>query len=313
MTEQATIRRCGNCDQPVGNGDVICPHCDVLLAAYEAPSGSTVGTASAINPVESGTISTESSPTTFAPTPPVTSGQREPRESYVSPTAQTLNELDTHKPQVGTTSTTFDLPQSSPVAKALEQTRIAAHLDPAGERSDETSIAPRTQDVAEDSRQLFGMSVKPIPAPQTSRPASPVTAPSKEKQPAQPLSPEPVAERPVELSNAETLDIEQIARAATASRQARPTPEQRAATTTPPVRPSERTPNTKTGSMPGVPTFIGAFIIIIFVARVVGPGALGVILLLPIVIVGLFWFMTRVAKNSGRKTTNLPKDKNRRK
>ena len=31
---------CGNCEKPVGSGDVTCPHCGVLLAAYASPTGS---------------------------------------------------------------------------------------------------------------------------------------------------------------------------------------------------------------------------------------------------------------------------------
>lgn len=32
---------CGNCGKPVADSDVTCPHCDVLLAAYASPAGST--------------------------------------------------------------------------------------------------------------------------------------------------------------------------------------------------------------------------------------------------------------------------------
>ena len=32
---------CGNCGRPVVSGDVTCPHCGVLLAAYASPTGST--------------------------------------------------------------------------------------------------------------------------------------------------------------------------------------------------------------------------------------------------------------------------------
>lgn len=40
-TVQNPTTVCGNCGKPVSDSDVTCPHCDVLLAAYASPSGST--------------------------------------------------------------------------------------------------------------------------------------------------------------------------------------------------------------------------------------------------------------------------------
>ena len=42
---------CGNCGKPVAVSDVICPNCDVLLAAYQSPSGSAIGGTLATAPV----------------------------------------------------------------------------------------------------------------------------------------------------------------------------------------------------------------------------------------------------------------------
>ncbi|MEJ7838644.1 MAG: hypothetical protein WKF81_07495 [Thermomicrobiales bacterium] len=50
MTD-GTGTTCGNCGKAVSTADVICPHCDVLLAAYQSPGGSTIGAATATTPV----------------------------------------------------------------------------------------------------------------------------------------------------------------------------------------------------------------------------------------------------------------------
>lgn len=44
MTTHAAERRCGNCGTAVAPDAVMCPACDALLAAYEAPSGSATTT-----------------------------------------------------------------------------------------------------------------------------------------------------------------------------------------------------------------------------------------------------------------------------
>lgn len=76
MTE-AIGTTCGNCGKPVGVGDVICPHCAVLLAAYQSPSGSAIGATTATTPV------TE----TYAPPPPASTSIATPIPEAVVPIA----------------------------------------------------------------------------------------------------------------------------------------------------------------------------------------------------------------------------------
>jgi hypothetical protein len=234
MIEQQTTRRCGNCAEPVGAADVLCPHCNALLAAYEAPPGATVGTSAAINPVDM-----TPDPTPVAPEPPAASPVPpvNPQAPYESPTAQSLDALDAHKPQAGTISTTFHLPQISPVAEALERTRVAADLDAQGERppEDEDSVLLSAEPGADEQRQLIDTPVRPIhqPAPEQP-PASPPPTP----QP-QPASVERVRAQAEAGRHEENRDdVRQIAHQATTSGQTRPTPQQRAQPHNPPVRPA---------------------------------------------------------------------------
>jgi hypothetical protein len=311
MIGQQPTRQCGNCGQPIVADDVLCPHCDALLAAYEPPSGATAGTSAALNPVDMtpGLPAADLNIPATSPSPPAG-----PDVPYESPTAQTLEALDAQRPQAGTTSTTFNLPQSSPVAEALERTRVAADLDALGERSDASDEGVQTspKPLAEKERQLLGMSVKPIRTPDTAGTPLP--------QPEQPWPPQEGAQSTtVERVRAQAeagwygknRDAQQIARQATASKPARPTPEQRAQPHNPPVRPVNRNRNAQGKTSPGFGSFIGFFIIAVIVLSNIGSGAFPRFIVLPIIIIGLIWFMTTVAKNTGRKTTWMPKDKNR--
>jgi hypothetical protein len=65
---QAPEHRCGNCSEAVASSDVTCPHCGVLLAAYQSPSGAASGDVYATKPVDA--TPPPSPPTTTATAPP---------------------------------------------------------------------------------------------------------------------------------------------------------------------------------------------------------------------------------------------------
>ena len=142
MTESTISRHCGNCGQPVGEGDVTCPHCNVLLAAYEAPAGATYGTASATTPVS---MTAEPS---SAPIPPTTrpSLTHQP-PVYYSPTADAMEALEGNRQTPLSATPAFDRPRPSPVTGALEPTRAAID-EPVGDtRQPDTldSVAARSR------------------------------------------------------------------------------------------------------------------------------------------------------------------------
>lgn len=278
MTEQATPRRCGNCGEQVAAGDIICPHCDALLAAYEAPSGATAGTPAAVDPIQ---ISAEplSSSTTELPA----TSSPEPQAPYVSPTAQSLDALDAQKPHASATSTTFDLPQASPVSEALERTRATANLEPAS--------AP--------------------PAESEAR-SEPLSQPSEHDDGRQSTVVERVRARANDEQSDDSLIVRRISHQATSAEPDRPAPERRAKVRAQPVR----TSSTQQGqalsggkSSLNIGPFVGLIVIAIIVLRIVGLGAIAGFLVLPLAIAALVWFMAAVARNTGRKTTSMPKDK----
>jgi len=143
MTSVSTTRRCGNCGGAVAGADVVCPHCDALLAAYEAPAGATSGTAAAVLPVDA------SAP----PAPAPASG----------PVASETTEI----PAV-----------ESPIATAVAETREAAESaapEPTAPAADEpwplsSEPTPETVDLTE----LPAPSAATIPAPAPSTTPSPV-------------------------------------------------------------------------------------------------------------------------------------------
>ena len=310
MIEQHNTRTCGNCGEPVAADDTVCGHCDALLAAYEAPPGATAGSSAAIDPID---MAPDPSPlqleTSFPPPPAV-----EQKREYESPTAQSLDALDAQKPQAATISTTFDLPQTSPVAEALRQTRIAADLDAQGERSAETEAGhpPKEAPKTEEPRQLFGMSVKPATTP--ARAQEPTTL----QEVIEPDS--PGSEQP-QQSARERLDAirearrhaQGIAEETTIARPVRPASEDRVRNSSSPLRPSTAEPFRKSRHMPGIPTLLITFAIIVAVIHIIVSSPAGAAIMLPIVIGGLIWFLTRVARNSGRKTTSMPRDRDFRK
>jgi len=77
-------RSCGNCGAAVAATDITCPACDVLLAAYQAPAGSTSSETAATHDVPSPAMTPEP-PTAPEPSPAIDprAGQRPPSRSPI--------------------------------------------------------------------------------------------------------------------------------------------------------------------------------------------------------------------------------------
>ena len=280
MTGQLTTRQCGNCEQEIGVDDVLCPHCGVLLAAYEAPSGAIAGTAAAINPVS---MAPESSHEEIVATPPATT----PQAPYVSP-----------------------------IAEALHQTRVAVDLDTLDDRFPEVTPVPPTASPsrATEQHRIPGAPSSPVIIPDINQPPAPSQAiPEPPHEERQSITRERVRAQAEAVENDVNSEIRDIASRATRSSSNRPTPEQRAAHHDPPVRPPSHTTSPRRTQSPSVGSIIALFVIVLFAMRIVGSSALAGFLVLPIIIIGLIWLMVTIAKNTGRKTTSMPRDRDRRK
>lgn len=104
--------RCGNCGGAISGNDVVCPACGVLLAAYRAPDGATVGTRAATRPVaspapETDALSAMPDPMPASPPPPaVPSPSATPRHTprSMSPIGDALNRTRRAETTIGTAS-----------------------------------------------------------------------------------------------------------------------------------------------------------------------------------------------------------------
>lgn len=329
MTESTITRQCGNCGQAVGEGDVTCPHCDVLLAAYEAPAGATFGTASATTPVSM--PAEEAS----APIPPATqSSSTYQPPVYTSPTTDMVSDLNANRPTPLSPTPAFSRPRPSPVTDALERTRAA--IDEAAEAGNhqvgppeiDTSTAQR---VARRERELPGMPSTPVvdlsqgiqEALDRSHdareipPASSTTTIRPKRQPSQerPASPAPQPAPVPDMTRQEAIPTPTLERP-------RPAPEERAATRQLPVSPTHLEhsedqrpqegygvqPSTRGGkTFPNIGSIVGFVIMLIIVMRFLSVAPFSGLIFIPIVIMFLIWLMTAIARTSGRKTTVMPK------
>ncbi|HEV2073861.1 MAG TPA: hypothetical protein VGR29_09495 [Thermomicrobiales bacterium] len=327
MTESTITRQCGNCGQAVSEGDVTCPHCDVLLAAYEAPAGATSGTASATTPV-----SMPAEPAS-APIPPVTqSSSTYQRPVYTSPTTDTAGDLNANRPTPLSPTPAFDRPRSSPVADAVERTRAA--IDETAEAGDKPGTpnteTASTSTVARRERELLGMPATPVDLSQGTQealdrshdaretpPASSTTTirPRRHQSQERPASPAPQSTPMPGTPQQEVIPTPTL-------EWPRPTPEERAATRQLPVIPSnlknnenqrhqERyraQPSTTGGRpFPNIRSVVGFVIMLIIVMRFLSVAPFSGLIFIPIVIMFLVWLMTAIARTSGRKTTAMPK------
>jgi hypothetical protein len=73
---------CGNCGKTVASPDVTCPHCGVLLAAYQPPAGAATGDAFATKPVDATPPPAPATPVT--PEPPASPANTAPIDPAAS-------------------------------------------------------------------------------------------------------------------------------------------------------------------------------------------------------------------------------------
>lgn len=325
MTESTITRQCGNCGQAVSEGDVNCPHCDVLLAAYEAPAGATFGTASATTPVS---VPAEEA---SAPIPPATqSSSTYQPPMYTSSTTDMVGDLNANRPTPLSPTPAFNRPRPSPVSDALERTRAA--IDETAEAGDHQVGPPEigtstAQRVARRERELLGMPATPVDLSQEALdrshdaretpPASSTATIRPKRQQSQERTASP-APQPTPMPGTP----QQEAIPTPTLEWSRPAPEERAATRQLPVSPSHLgnsedqrhqegygvQPSTTGGkTFPNIGSIIGFVIMLIIVMRFLSVASFSGLIFIPIVIMFLIWLMTAIARTSGRKTTAMPK------
>jgi hypothetical protein len=327
MTESTITRQCGNCGQAVGQQDVTCPHCDVLLAAYEAPAGATSGTASATTPV-----SMTAEPAS-APIPPTTRPSLTYQPPvYSSPTADAVDAPEENWQTPLSATPAFDHPRPSPVADALERTRAAID-EPAGETDQPDTLNIGTASsptVAGRERELLGMPSMPVDLSQRTLealdrphyvretpPSSSTTTIRPKRQPSEERRPAPAPQSPPMPDAARQGPI-----STPTLEGPRPTPEERPAKRRLPVGPANLGNNqdqrqqeghgdqaAPTGgkAFPNIGSIVGFVVLIIIVVRFLSVAPFSGLIFIPIVIMFLVWLMNAIARTSGRKTTAMPK------
>lgn len=290
MAGTADKRRCGSCGDSVGLDDVLCPHCDALLAAYEAPSGSDTGSSAALNPVDMSS--------TPAPTPLTTSPTSSP-EDYVSPIPQSMHaqrEAGTARDPSTATFTTpeftapaYNVPESSPIPQAVLEPRIAA----------EKSVIPL------DTRAPGKPSTAIVENPKTAKPGSKPQAP---------------ASRQTNRKQERPPSQREDSRPAPEARGARAQPLPVASPAVQSIAVEHSREQHSKGLLPYPGMLIsraldrrGRWIVIVvlgiaFVRILVNSIGWTGLMFLIIAVLALVQWMRRLAKSTGRKTTNMPRD-----
>ncbi|MGI8406701.1 MAG: hypothetical protein ACR2OE_18390 [Thermomicrobiales bacterium] len=120
----STHLTCGNCGADIEAGDVLCASCGALLAAYQAPSGSSTTSAAITTTAET---SIPASPGASAPVSPVDTGQHDLYPAPASPA----------QPEITTTAPAAD---AKPVASATNP----GSSPPAQTPTTATATAPTT-------------------------------------------------------------------------------------------------------------------------------------------------------------------------
>ncbi|HWV25014.1 MAG TPA: zinc ribbon domain-containing protein [Thermomicrobiales bacterium] len=293
---QHETRICGHCGKAVSDADITCPHCGALLAAYEAPAGSTSGTMSATTPVAGSTISAPQ----LGPIEQESKRQPEehdhqPAHRYESVTAKSLDDLDDERPTLDAFPTT-EMIHESPVTEALKETRIAADLD-----------KPEPNDEAGKDEPNDDSDRPPDPPMPSDQPIG-----LAEARQALGLSPKPETEKPRPKKAPPTQQI-------ATSRPRSAKPDTRARSDGPPI-PEKTLANANPRQAQSAPassgvsiqSFVGLLFVIIIVARLSGSHAFFGAFIIPVSIIGLIAFMRMMAKNTGRKSTSMPKHRDRR-
>jgi hypothetical protein len=282
MTSVSTTRRCGNCGGAVDTADVVCPHCDALLAAYEAPAGATSGTAAAVMPVDTSTP-VPAPPTHETPSPVDAPAAASPIATAVAETREAAEETQTGMDAPdGPADDRWPL-SSQPARETLAET---VNLGDLPEPVAAIIPAPAPTTAPGPVREALGNTKAKIDAQPT---ATAVSTPAAASKPAP--RPTPLA-RPTLVR----MDAEPIPESVRRMREQR-----RDAWTT-------KAPDKKAKSRSeGASLIVIIFAIFIFL-RVAGSNAFfGTVLTLGAVAF-VIWFIMRLANATGRKTTHMPWD-----
>lgn len=245
---------------------------------------------------------------TFVPSPPepVTMPVRESSEppgDYESLTGKSLASLKDERLEISETSSSLVSTADSPVTQALKQTRIAADLD-----DPERNVQP-----SPSLEQSLDLDKTPQEHGFTTRSG-------------QTQGPTQSADIEIDKLTARTMERSPVARPTSSAQKKRVVHRTQPNTkTTPSVQPTQpqrddelvrhpsRSQAEPKASGVSIPMFIGILVVLGLFIRIVGTGSFSGFLIIPIVILGLLWFMSTVVKNSGRKTTSMPRDKDQRK
>lgn len=301
----ATAPRCGNCGEPVGTTDITCPHCDALLAAYEAPSGATIGTSAATMPVESGATTDE---LTIAATPPVAAA---PPTSYPDSrvTAQGLRSVSfdvppppAPQPAPKVTPTAMTSPPSSPIAQALAETTAAVDAAP------QPMTAAERQAVA-----AVDAETRAAPMPETAATPPPASHRTRVETETVPDTQPQSVRRIREQQRQGWTNQAKPERTGTPDPTSRPTsprvtellqqPRARISTTT---GSTSQTKGTKKRSSPAQTIVFVVIALIVFSRMSGGAAVFGLFTLFAIGF--LLWWIVRISNATGRKTTQMPRD-----
>lgn len=279
---QDETRRCGHCGEKVGEADITCPHCGALLAAYEPAPGSTDAAAPSAMPVPTADDITPTPEPVTIPEPTVPKPSIEPDRPVETGTSPRP-----HPYESVTGKSLSDLEHERPEVGATSSSFGPGNESPITQALRETRQAAELDEPEPDDDDDHDEPPAPSDKPISLAEAREVLG----------LDPEPKKTEPQ-----------------TATRRpprSRPTPEERADhRVNPGSRPIPQRPNPRPGV--SIQALLGALFVIIVVAQGLGERAFLGIIVIPVLILGLLWFMRVMARNTGRKSTSMPSSRDHR-
>ena len=332
MADTSSTRKCGHCGTSVDAGAVTCPACDVLLAAYESPDGSVFSTDAATRPVDM-TETPEPAPPIEVPDLPAPIVTETTAAPTTSPTSDTLSALQ----ERGATRPSFDLPQQSPIAKAMEETKAAVDATPQptsdAEREAIASIIASADDLVRERQEALNVPEEyrdepdledlgfdvdqedddddpepPAPARASQPDTQPKPTPPTRDENTLPPSQSSVVNKVRAQAAAGWYDENRNQPTPSTSPRERPSPSRRADSRRQPVRAtalSEPKPTPADNK-----SKIGAWIVGgLIVVGILSQAGSAVGLVVPVIVFMLLWYMVTMSKSTGRKTTAIPRDR----
>lgn len=276
---------CGNCGADVGSGDVLCASCGALLAAYQAPSGSSATSAATTSTTTETSMLASDGASTSASTSisSVNTGQRDLYPAPASPA----------RPEITTTMPPLPGEGAKPVARATNPGNSAP--------------APTTTTTPSAPRVIF-----PAPGARSVSEPEGAISPTSASSPAQ-LQPPPQRSAPRDRDQSRSNSA-----VPEDSRTPQPVRQPVITNNEPPELPANGLPRRELVPPVRLPRFSGrqlgqvvpfALIALVIITRVRGMTAL-LGLLAVVGIAGLFLYgVLRVTRGTRRRTTDMPHDR----